>query len=270
MSTSKPESPMADLHNRVQSQFGASAAAYTTSIGHSSSPKLAQVTQLAQPKRTDRALDVASGAGHTALALAPYVAEVVAFDLTPQMLDEIARNAAARGLTNVTLRQGAAESMPFFDSEFDIVTVRQAPHHFADIEASIREMARVLKPGGRTIIVDSRAPENDDLDRAFNFIEKLRDSSHVRNYRPSQWRAMLARAGLRITFEELDYYTENGHPMDFDTWTARMRTPEDSVATLRTLFRNASPAVRAALRIEIRGSSIGFCVPQITLAATKD
>lgn len=264
-----PKPPTPEAHRRVQSQFGAAAAAYTTSVGHSSSPKLAQVVELARTRPTDRALDVATGAGHTALALAPQVAEVVAYDLTREMLDETARNAAARGLANVTLRQGAAESMPFADSEFDIVTVRQAPHHFADLAASIREIARVLKPGGRAVIVDSRAPEDDTLDREYNFIESLRDRSHVRNYRPSEWRAMLRRARLRVTFEELDYYTENGRPMDFDSWTARMRTPAAAVATLRTLFSNASPGLRDLLRIEISGDSIGFCVPQITLAAIK-
>jgi len=259
-----------EAHRRVQSQFGAAAAAYTSSIGHSSSPKLAQVVELARANATDRALDVATGAGHTALALAPHVAQVVAYDLTREMLDETARNAAARGLSNVTLRQGAAESMPFADGEFDIVTVRQAPHHFADIEAALREMARVLKPGGRAVIVDSRAPEDDRLDREYNLIEKLRDRSHVRNYRPSEWRAMLRRAGLHLKFEELDYYTENGRPMDFEAWTARIRTPASSVVTLRSLFSNASPELRDLLRIEISGDSIGFCVPQITLAAIKN
>ena len=76
-------------------------------------------------------------------------------------------------------------------------------------------MARVTKPGGRVIIVDSRAPEDPALDREFNQIEKLRDPSHVRNYRPSEWRTMVTAAGLRITFEELDFYTENGRPDGF-------------------------------------------------------
>ncbi|HKF27822.1 MAG TPA: methyltransferase domain-containing protein [Candidatus Binataceae bacterium] len=262
--------PASHVHARVRSQFGAAASAYTTSVGHSDPTLLWRVIELAQPRPSDRALDIATGAGHTALALAAHVAEVVAFDLTEQMLDETARNAAARGLKNVVTRQGAAERLPFPDSTFDIVAVRQAPHHYADVRQAVREMARVAKRAGRVVIIDSRAPEDDELDRAFNHIEKLRDSSHVRNWRPSEWRAMIQGAGLRILAEHLDFYTENGHAMDFDAWTRRMKTPAGAVEELRRLFRSATPALVEALRIEIAGDQIGFCVPQIAIAATKD
>ena len=259
-----------DVHARVQSQFGATAPAYTTSAGHRDPTLLQRVIDLAQPRPHARALDIATGAGHTALALAPHVAEVVAFDLTQPMLEETARNAAARGLKNVVTQQGAAERLPFADSTFEIVVVRQAPHHFADVRLAVREMARVVKQGGRVVIIDSRAPEDDELDRAFNHLEKLRDSSHVRNWRPSEWRAMIHAAGLRILVEHLDYYTENGRAMDFDAWTRRMKTPAAAVAELRRLFRTATPALVEALRIESDGDRIGFCVPQIAIAATKD
>lgn len=259
-----------DVHARVQSQFGAAATAYTTSAGHSDPTLLQRVIELAQPRPHARALDIATGAGHTALALAPHVAEVVAFDLTRQMLEETARNAAARGLKNVVTQQGAAERLPFGDSTFEIVAVRQAPHHYADVRLAVREMARVVKRSGRVVIIDSRAPEDDELDRAFNHLEKLRDASHVRNWRPSEWRAMIRAAGLRILVEHLDYYTENGHAMDFDSWTQRMKTPPGAVEELKRLFRAATPALVEALRIEIDGDKIGFCVPQIAIAATKD
>ena len=267
----RPDSaPASDVHARVRSQFGAAARAYTTSLGHSDPTLLRRVVELAQPRPSDRALDIATGAGHTALALAAHVAEVVAFDLTEQMLNETARNAAARGLKNVVTRQGAAERLPFPDSSFDIVAVRQAPHHFADVRQAVREMARVAKRAGRVVIIDSRAPEDDELDRAFNHIEKLRDPSHVRNWRPSEWRTMIQGAGLRILAEHLDFYTENGHTMDFDAWTQRMKTPAAAVEELRRLFRTATPALVEALRIQIAGDQIGFCVPQIAIAATKD
>jgi ubiquinone/menaquinone biosynthesis C-methylase UbiE len=258
------------IHDRVQSQFGGVAAAYTTSAGHSDRAMLLSVVNLARPEPADRVLDVATGAGHTALALAPHVAQVVAYDVTEQMLEETARNAATRGLQNILTKQGIAEKLPFPDASFEIVTVRQAPHHFADIRAAVQEMARVLKPQGRLVLVDSRAPEDDEIDDAYNNIEKLRDPSHVRNYRPSEWRAMISDAGLRILSEELDYYTENGKPMDFTAWTSRMKTRPEAVAELRRLFQNASPALVAAIKIEIVDDKIGFCVPQITIAATKD
>ncbi|MGH8014506.1 MAG: class I SAM-dependent methyltransferase [Candidatus Binataceae bacterium] len=260
----------AAAHQRVQAQFGSAAAAYSTSPGHSDTQMLARVVELARPKPKDKALDIATGAGHTAMALAPHVAQVTAYDLTPQMLEETARNAAARGITNLVTRQGAAEHLPFDDNSFDIVTVRQAPHHFADIRRAIAEMARVTKPDGLVVIVDSRGFEDAEVDRAYDYIERLRDPSHVRNYSPQQWRAMVNEAGLRVTFEHLDFYNENGGPMGFSAWTSRMKTPPAAVAELRHLFREASPTLAAALRISFDGGEvIGFYVPQITIAAVK-
>jgi len=261
---------MSGIHERVSAQFGAVAAAYTTSKVHADPEALRQVVELAQPKPTDRALDIATGAGHTALALAPHVAEVIAYDMTEPMLRETARNAAARGVANVSTEQGIAEALPFASASFDIVAARQAPHHFADVRAALREIARVAKPGARIVIVDSSSPEDPALARQWNHIEKLRDPSHVRNYSASEWRAMLAAAGLRVTFEQSSFATESGHPMDFAAWVRRMNTPPTAVEELTRLFRDASPSLVEALRIEIaHDGAISFSVPLVTLAATK-
>jgi ubiquinone/menaquinone biosynthesis C-methylase UbiE len=257
------------LHERVQSQFGPAAAAYTTSAVHSDKHALRRVVELAQSQPSNAALDIATGAGHTALALAPHVASVVAYDLTEEMLAETRRNAAAQGLANVTTRQGIAEELPFADATFDIVTVRHAPHHFADIRRAVREMARVANSGARVVIVDSMSPEDDSLDEQWNRIERLRDPSHVRNYRSSEWRAMLTGAGLEIIFEQTGSASENGGPMDFFAWTTRMKTPRTVVDELAKMFRSASPALAGVLRIETPGDAILFRVPQITLAARK-
>ena len=181
----------AEVHQRVNAQFGAAAAAYSSSLTHGDPAALRAIVELAAPKPADVVLDIATGAGHTALALAPHVASVIAYDVTEQMLAETARNAAARGLTNVATRQGTAEALPFSDASFDIVTVRQAPHHYADVRAAVREMARVAKPGARVVIVDSVSPEDSSLDRQWNEIETLRDPSHVRNYSASEWRGFV-------------------------------------------------------------------------------
>lgn len=258
------------VHERVQSQFGVAAAAYGSSLVHADASALQRVVELAEPKPGDAALDIATGAGHTALALAPRVARVIAYDLTREMLLETRRNAAARGLANVYTQQGPAEKLPFRDSSFDIVTVRQAPHHFADIHSAIREMARVAKPGARIVIVDSTSPEDPILASQWDYIETLRDPSHMRNYPPSQWRAMVADAGLRVFAEEIGFATENGRPMDFAAWTKRINTPPGAVAELTQLFLNASPALADALRIEIVNGVIGFCVPSFTIAALKE
>jgi len=258
-----------EIHSRVRAQFGRAAAGYTQSAVHRDPAALEKVVELAQPKPGDVALDVATGAGHVAMALAPHVARVIAYDMTEDMLQETRRSAAARGLNNLTTQKGAAEELPFLRGTFDIITVRHAPHHFAKLESAICEMARVARIGARIVIVDSYAPEETSLDQQWNHMEKLRDPSHVRNYRPNEWRTMIAAAGLRITFEELDHCTENGGPINFADWTRRMKTPASAVQELSRLFRSAPPALVEALKVQIKGDTICFRVPQITIAALR-
>jgi ubiquinone/menaquinone biosynthesis C-methylase UbiE len=264
----------AAVHERVQSQFGAAAQAYGTSLVHADAAALQRVVELAEPQPGDAALDIATGAGHTALALAPHVGRVTAYDLTREMLHETRRNAAARGLANVYTQQGPAEKLPFRDASFDIITVRQAPHHFADVRGAVREIERVAKPGARVVIVDSTAPpghENDpELAAQWDRMERLRDPSHVRNYSPSEWRAMVESAGLHVVCEQTSFATENGGPMEFAAWTRRINTPPEAVAELTQIFRSASPTLASALRIEIINDAIFFCVPVVTIAAKKD
>src|SRR5207247_8938825 len=157
----------------------------------------------------------------------------------------------------------AAESLPFPDESFEIVTVRIAPHHFADIHAAVRETARVLVPGGRLVAVDTTVPEDDELDRQINQIDALRDPSHVRNYRESEWRSMLAAAGLTVVACQVDMYREQGRSMDFGAWTARMRTLPAAVAQLESIFQNASPELREVLDIQIIDGRIAFVLPQV-------
>jgi hypothetical protein len=128
----------------------------------------------------------------------------------------------------------------------------------------------VAKPGARIVIVDSTSPEEPDLASQWDHIERLRDPSHVRNYSPTQWRAMIADAGLRVFSEELGFATENGRPMDFAAWTKRINTPPEAVEELTRLFRNATLALANALRIEVVNEAIFFCVPVITIGALRE
>lgn len=92
-------------------------------------------------------LDVATGAGHAALALAPSVYECIGLDLTPEMVQAAEELAAERGVKNVYFLQGDVKELPFARATFDVVTCRYAAHHFANIEAAMKEISRVMKPG---------------------------------------------------------------------------------------------------------------------------
>lgn len=253
------------VHEHVQRQFSPTAASYATSSVHADADALAHLVSLAAPVATDKAIDVATGAGHMALALAPHVASVVAFDLTQSMLDQTLATAQARRLANVSIQRGEAESMPYPDGSFDLYTVRLAPHHFADIQATIDEAARILRPGGRYLVADTSAPGDPEIDEQIHQIEKMRDPSHVRNYPIAVWTAMLERAGLAVDFAEYGYIM----PLDLDDWMTRMSTLAADQAELHRRFRAASPALIEALKIEIDGEKVQFSLPRATVLARK-
>lgn len=182
----------------VVGQFGRRSHAYATSPSHASGADLGIVLELLGAQPHMAVLDVGTGAGHTALALASYVQSVTAIDLTPEMIERACELAASRGLANVTPLVMDAEALDFPDEVFDAITCRMTAHHFLDCPKALREMARVLKPGGRLVLEDNSVPPDAELDRFLNGVEKLRDPTHVRAYNEAEWRAMLSAAGFQV------------------------------------------------------------------------
>lgn len=249
---------------QVQSNFGVAAADYVTSKVHASGQDLVWMVEAAALTGTERVLDVATGAGHTAFALAPYAAEVVALDITKEMLAVAQKSAAERHLTNIRFQQGDAQQLPCDDASFDVVTCRHAPHHFPHVDLAVREWARVLKPGGKLVLVDSISPEEPEIEAFLHEIEILRDPSHVRNLRLSAWVTLLNEAGLTVKSAQ-----ELGIMLDIPSWTQRMRTPAKSVATIDQLCHDAAPAIRARLHIEQKDGAFAFTLPTGLIAVVK-
>lgn len=189
---------MATPEELARQTFGQRASFYTTSAVHSDPEVLKRVVELSGAAAHWRALDVGTGTGHTALALAPHVKSVVAADLTPEMLDEGRKLAAAKKLANVTFQIADAHALPFPDGSFELVTCRRAAHHFSKIDTALAEMKRVLVPGGRLVIDDRSVAEDDFIDRAMNLLDTYHDPSHIREYRPSEWAALLTRHGFAV------------------------------------------------------------------------
>lgn len=144
-------------------------------------------------------LDVATGAGHTGLHLASLGHHVVCGDIAQPMLDRVEEAAAERGLTVKTV-QHSAESLPYPDASFDLVTCRVAAHHFSDPAAFVRETARVLRTGGSFLLIDGSIEDDQpDAETWMHEVEKLRDPSHARFISPSGWEVLCANAGLEVT-----------------------------------------------------------------------
>jgi SAM-dependent methyltransferase len=233
----------------VEEQFGPAAQDYADFNYHAAGPDLAPMLAAGELSGDERVLDIGSGAGHTALLYATRAEKVVASDPTVQMLEQGRKLARERGLDNVSFELTSAEKMPFADAAFDRVTSRQSAHHYADVPAALREVARVLSPTGRFVLIDTFSPEDDEFDGFLNQIELLRDSSHVRDYRVSNWSEMFADVGFELTdLEAWDI------PLDFDEWVSRSRTPETEVAALRSCFAGASERVRERFAIDEQGN----------------
>ncbi len=241
----------------VKDRFGRAAAGYAVSAVHVGGPDLEEMLRAsglpADTRRPGRLLDVGTGAGHTAFAFAGRIAQVEALDLTAEMLDQVASGARERGLDNIACRLGDAEALPYPDGSFDYVTSRLCAHHFEDVEAFAREAARVLKPSGCFLLVDSLASETASLDTFFNTFELLRDPSHVRNYSRSQWLALLAGAGLGAEVLGETYLLEQ----DFEDWVERIGTPATGIAHLRTMFESPADAARQEFGIRTEGGRVG-------------
>jgi ubiquinone/menaquinone biosynthesis C-methylase UbiE/catechol 2,3-dioxygenase-like lactoylglutathione lyase family enzyme len=241
-----PENAEAEeIKERVRAAFGAAAESYVSSERHRSGDDLALLVEWAQPVPTDRALDISTGGGHTALAIAPHVQSVAVSDLTPRMLATARTFLASQGVTNATYVIADAERLPFLDASFDLVTVRIAPHHYADALRAAREMARVLTPGGRLLFIDNIAPEDPELDRIMNDWERRRDPSHVRAYTETEWRAMLAEAGLTVTRAET-----RRKAYLFAGWVERMRLPDAERASLEADMLAAPKPIRDYFAIQ--------------------
>jgi ubiquinone/menaquinone biosynthesis C-methylase UbiE len=212
--------------------FGSNAAQYLTSIVHSTGADLDKLMNAAVACQATRVLDLGCGAGHAGYALARAGAnEVVAYDLAPAMLAVVAAEARARGHAQIQTSQGPAESLPFPDADFDLVVTRYSAHHWLDMRRGIHEAARVLKPGGTLIVIDVMSPEIPLLDTVLQAVEILRDPSHVRNYRESEWRSVLTGEG----FSEPAAHRWK-LPMEFDGWVARIGTSAARIEALKTVF----------------------------------
>jgi len=232
----------------TQKQWEGLAAAYLESPTHARGEDLETLMSFADPKPDEVALDVGCGVGHTLRRLAAKVRLAVGVDATRGMLEGARTLLAREGVTNATLVVTAAETLPFLDASFDLATCRLAAHHFTDAAAAFREVHRVLRPGGRFVLSDNYAPDDEPLDRFINTLEATRDPSHVREHTVAGWRDLLEQAGFSVTDE-----SRGTIHVETEPWLVRSRTPDDAARRAREMLRGAPPPTRAAFGIDEHG-----------------
>jgi ubiquinone/menaquinone biosynthesis C-methylase UbiE len=227
-----------DSKSLSQQRFGQYAQSYVTSSTHASGDDLTLLLEMAAPQAHWTVLDIATGGGHTALLIAPYVRRMVAGDLTLPMLNA-ARDFITPRATNVVYTATDAENMAFAESSFDLVTCRIAPHHFPDCFRFVQECARILKPGGVLLIEDHVQPEDDQAARYIDAFEKLRDPSHHRAFAEYEWRGMYLDAGLRV--ERVELISKPGTKLM--PWAERQGCTPDVIERLQVMLAQAPQAV---------------------------
>jgi ubiquinone/menaquinone biosynthesis C-methylase UbiE len=233
-----------------QAQFGENAAEYLTSKPHAEGKSLDRLVALTRPQPHWHALDIATGAGHTAYAFAPHVAQVWASDITDEMLGLVRAEVMRRKLGNIRVAHAKAEALPFADNGFDLVTCRVAPHHFDSIAAFLDEVRRVLKRDGTFALVDNVVPA-DSIGDYVNAFERFRDPSHLRAWTVEEWRTALRQHGFEVEHEEV-----LAKEMDFAYWAGR----HDAImqAYLRAMLEHAMPAVKQVLAPQEKNGGLTF------------
>lgn len=244
---------------QVAALFGPQAGAYVASAVHAAGADLDGLKALLQQERPARLLDLGCGGGHVSFTAAPFVEEVVAYDLSADMLAAVASEAARRGHGNIVTRQGVAEALPFADGTFDAVASRYSAHHWRDLPAALGEARRMLKRGGLAVFMDVVAPDWPVADTFLQALELLRDPSHGRDYSRAEWETELAAAGFAV-----EAATPRRLRLEFAAWVTRIRTPELHVAAIRALQAGANADVARHFEIEPDGT---FTLDTLALVA---
>lgn len=231
-----------ELTRLSRERFGPRANGYRESELHAHGPDLELLLGGLDPHPTERALDVATGGGHVALALARLGADVDACDLTPEML-ETAERLLADNECSARFAVGEATDLPYADDTFDIVTCRIAAHHFPDAQLFFNEVARVLRPGGRFGFQDQTLPPEGPSAVLTDAFERTRDPSHNQAYNFVGWQTLISRAGLEVVHAEL---VDKRH--SFAEWTARQDCSAETVAELEQIMAEAPEGMRRWLQ----------------------
>ena len=159
-----------------------------------------EVREFVRPAGDERVLDVGTGAGALAFALAPLVRQVVGLDPVPELI-ELARE---RSPANAEFLEGDGAALPFPNASFDLVGTHRTLHHVPRPEPVVAELARVTRQDGRMLVVDQLAPDDADEATALHEFESARDPSHTRLLSDSELRGLFAANGLEVLRERRD------------------------------------------------------------------
>ena len=243
-------------------QFDAVADAYATSAVHARGADLKRLVSVLAGAKGWEVLDVGTGAGHAAIAVAPLVRQVIAVDVAPKMLAVTEHLCAEQGIVNVRVVKADGRSLPFAAERFDGAISRFSAHHWPDPDLVMDEVRRVLRPGAPIVFIDSVSPPLGPLDTILNALELLRDPSHARNDHLAQWRDRVVGLGFAMEHEE-EWLLE----LQVEEWLRRSATVAWRADACRRLLAEAPAEAKSALAIASDGST--FSIPCALIRAVR-
>ncbi len=242
-----------DHFSRVKEEFKRQAETLSVASVFTDSGALEQIRAAIKPTMEMNLLDLGCGPGIVTAAMAPNVKEVVAYDLTPEMLDQAKKRCREAGLKNVRFELGSAEHLPFEEGAFDCVVTRLTIHHFLDPRQVMNEVVRVTHQGGKVVVADVVSSENDEEAKLHNALEILRDPTHVRMLPSREIVALLESAGLRIasqvTWEMKRSYEE---------WIRITNAPERVKPLYTVMEALAKAGIHAGIHLHFDGRMVTF------------
>jgi len=230
----------------VKAAFARQARDFARSPLQTDPGRLRRLIEFLGPRRGERALDVACGPGIVTAALDQAGLLSCGVDLTLEML----REAASRGGRFV---QGDTVRLPFKEAAFDVVVCRNSLHHVLDPAAAMREMTRVVRPGGRLVVEDMRAPDDTDKRAYHETIERLRDVSHARTLTRGELTSMAAAAGL-ADLEDVPITLV----IDFNEWVDRAYPAPERRERARRMLEARIDQDRCGLKVWKDGDRLKF------------
>ena len=239
--------------------------AYVQSRTHAAGPDLERLMSWAALQPGLRVLDIATGGGHTALALASLGAEVVAVDMSLPMLGVARSYLAANGAGAARFSVSDAENLPFAPQSFDLVSCRIAAHHFPNVFRFLMACWDVLRPGGRLLLQDQVLPDFARAARYIEAFEKLRDPGHVRAFDQPTWLGLVSDAGFTVL--QHDVLAKRHSLLD---WAQRQGCPPDVTERLQIMLLQAPTYAARHMLPEYAGTAwASFCNHHILILAQK-
>ena len=260
-----------EQNERVRERFTRTADAFAQMAVPPRAVEAEKIADLAQAQPQDVGLDLACGPGTFTTALARRARRVLGVDLTPAFLHLARKRADAQGLGNIRLLCGDATALPLPDESIDVAICGYSFHHMREPLRALRELARLVRRGGRLAVVDIYTPDGFDPE-AGDRVERARDNSHRRTFTREDFLETVERAGFAVRATENlersrrfgDWMRIAGWKPDDPAWRESRRLMEGHLSNDKTGFQP-----RLLLAAPEAEPEIQFTQRSLFLGATK-